>query len=75
MARKFQLGHRIYDISVLGPKGRKTFDMLEYAKMRLDECQQKEAALKRAHNACVTQLRAEIVTSRSGVNLNDLLGD
>lgn len=75
MAKQIKLGDKTYDLSLLGSEGLYRFEMLKYTGQRLEEAKQKEAALKRAKNALVADLRAEIVKGTSGIDLHDLLGD
>ena len=75
MTERIKFGGKTYDLSVLSAEGRRTLEMLKYTIDRLEVAQQKEAALKRAKNAYVSDLRAEIVKGTSGIDLDALLGD
>lgn len=75
MAKQIKMGDKIYDLSLLSDNGQRTFQMLEYTRQRLQEAHQKQEALKRAKNVFVDELRTEIVTGKSGIDLNALLGD
>ena len=75
MTEHIKFGGKSYDYSLLSVEGRRTLEMLKYTIDRLQEAQQKEEALKRAKNAFVSDLRAEIVKGTSGIDLDALLGD
>ncbi|MHA7852149.1 hypothetical protein [Roseovarius sp.] len=75
MTEHIKFGGKSYDYSLLSAEGRRTLEMLKYTIDRLQEAQQKEEALKRAKNAFVSDLRAEIVKGTSGIDLDALLGD
>lgn len=75
MAKQIKLGDKTYDLSRLSHDGQRIFEMLQFTSQRLEEAQQKEAALMRAKNEYVAELRAEIVKGMSGIDLNALLGD
>lgn len=75
MAKKIKLDGKTYDLSLLSDDGLQAFEMLQFASRRIEHAQQREAALKRAKNSYVADVRAEIVKGTSGVDLQDLLGD
>ena len=75
MSKRIQLGDQIFDLSQLSLQGQENFAMLQFSNSRLEEAEAKKAALLRAYNTYVGNLKAEIVKASSGIDLGDLLAD
>ena len=73
MGDRFLFEGRSYERAALSAEGRETLDALHFVQQRLHEAEGIEAALIRARNSYIAELRGEIVCRRSGVDLGALL--
>lgn len=62
-----------FDAAALPASAREALDAFLFAQDRLREAEALQAALIRARNSYIAELRGEIVTARSGVDLAGLL--
>lgn len=73
MATRVAFDGQTHDLAALGTRAAELAAALERADARLRELEALLAVLTRARNAYIGDLRAEIVTHRSGVDLAALL--
>lgn len=73
MAEQIELDGQSHDLAALGARAAELAAALERAEALLREAEALLAVLTRARNAYIGDLRAEIVTRRSGVDLAALL--
>lgn len=75
MSAKINISGRSYDGSELSADGKLILNQYIYVTQELDQCAQKESALKIAKNAYIAELRNEIIRSKTGIDLSALLSD
>lgn len=75
MSGLIYIGEQSYDPILLSDKGRQLVKNYLYVTHRLEDFTQKEKALIWAKNACITELRDEIVRGKTGIDIGSLLSD
>lgn len=71
MAEKIRLEGQDYDVDTLSEHGRAQLNSLQYVDSRLAELKGLHAALTRAKNSYMAELKQEIVAARGGFVLGD----
>ena len=71
----FTIDGREYTTDTLDDGGLLVYKQLQFIKLRMLELGNQQAILNKAKNAYISDLNAEIVQGKSGVNLSDLFSD
>ena len=71
----FTIDGEEYSVASLSKQGLLIFKLLQFSKLRTHEIRNKQAILNKAKNAYISDLNAEIVQGKSGVNLSDLFSE
>ena len=71
----FTIDGEEYSVASLSKEGLWIFKLLQFSKLRAHEKRNQQAILNKAKNAYISDLNAEIVQGKSGVNLSDLFSD
>lgn len=71
----FTIDGREYTTDTLDDGGLLVYKQLQFIKLRMLELGNKQAILNKAKNAYISDLNAEIVQGKSGINLSDLFSD
>ena len=74
-SEKFSIDGTEYSVDALSEKGLVIFRLLHYSKVRAREIENQQAILNKAKNAYISDLNAEIVQGKSGINLSDLFSE
>jgi hypothetical protein len=64
-----------YDVAKLSKVGLETFVSLKFVEGRCQEAERKLAVLNHARSQYVRELKDDIIESRTGIKLSDLLAD
>lgn len=72
---RFSIDGFEYDAAQLPPELRPLIDRMAFTQHRLQELADQQALLLRAKNAYISDLKAEIVKARSGVDFGALFHD
>ena len=64
-----------YSVTALSDKGLVVYRLLQFSKVRAREIENQQAIFNKAKNAYISDLNAEIVQGKSGVNLSDLFSE
>jgi hypothetical protein len=75
MSGMIYIGDQSYDPTLLSEKGRQLLKNYLYVMHQLEDFSRTEKALIRAKNAHISELRDEIVRSKTGIDLSSLLSD
>lgn len=71
----FTIDGREYTTDTLDDGGLSVYKQLQFIKLRMLELGNQQAILNKAKNAYISDLNAEIVQGKSGINLSDLFSD
>lgn len=71
----FTIDGREYTTDTLDDGGLLVYKQLQFIKLRMLELGNQQAILNKAKNAYISDLNAEIVQGKSGINLSDLFSD
>ena len=71
----FTIDGRKYTTDTLDDGGLLVYKQLQFIKLRMLELGNQQAILNKAKNAYISDLNAEIVQGKSGINLSDLFSD
>lgn len=75
MVETLRLDGKDYDISVLSAEGRQHLAAYQHATAQMQEATNMIALLSKAKNAYISDLKAEIIQGRTGVDLSSLFSD
>lgn len=73
MGQKIRLDDKLYDVEALSPQGRELLSAFERANARIAELSKLHAALIRAREGYMNDLKREVVKARTGVDIASLL--
>ena len=71
----FTIDGRKYTTDTLDDGGLLVYKQLQFIKLRMLELGNQQAILNKAKNAYISDLNAEIVQGKSGINLSDLFSE
>ena len=71
MAQMIRLHDKEYDIDKLSESARAAIASLQFASSRLEELENMCALMQRARNSYIESIKSEMLTSKSGLVLND----
>ena len=71
----FTIDGREYTTDTLDDGGLLIYKQLQFIKLRMLELGNQQAILNKAKNAYISDLNAEIVQGKSGINLSDLFSE
>ena len=75
MSGKIYIGDQAYEISKLSPDAKLLLNQYSHVTHQIDQCVQRDSALKMAKNAYIAELRNEIIRSKTGIDFSALLSD
>lgn len=75
MSQKINFDGVEYDAGSLSEEGKKLLVAYQHVNAQLQEAVNMRAILTRAKNSYVSELKAEMVKGKTGLDLSDLFGD
>ena len=75
MTQKITLDGVDYETSDLSENSQKLLAAYQHATLRLQETKNMQAILTRAKNSYLSELKAEVVKGKTGLDLEDLFSD
>jgi hypothetical protein len=72
---KLRLDGKDYDISTLSVQGHQALAAYRHATEQVQHAQNMQALLTKAKNAYISELKAEMIRGRTGVDLSTLFDD
>lgn len=75
MAQKISFDGVEYDVSNLSESGKQLLAAYQHVTSRLQETKNMQAILTRAKNSYLSELKAEVVKGKTGLDLEDLFSD
>lgn len=75
MTDELRIDGELVDRNTLSPEAQKHLSLIQFAEAKLLELSNMQALLRRAQRSYLDGLKNEIVKSRSGVDLSNLLTD
>jgi hypothetical protein len=71
MGQKLKLGDKEYEVDNLSNQSKKTFKLLQYTSIRIQELNNIQKLLQCAKNSYVESLKKEMISSKSGFMLDE----
>ncbi len=71
MGQRIKLGDKEYEVDNLSDQSKKTFNLLQYTSMRIQELNNIQKLMQCAKNSYIESLKKEMISSKSGFRFGE----